>query len=123
MEGILSRPDLTSNGKFVLGKVDILSAVDYVKLWGKVTGNEVEVVEASIEDVDKVFPTWSREMGTMLEYWNWTRVEGLERLSQVSWTAAEICKQPWWPVDAKPFTAVNKRHTSTSCSSGSQGLQ
>jgi hypothetical protein len=42
VEGILSRPDLTSNGKFVLGKVDILFAVDYIKLWGKVTGNEVE---------------------------------------------------------------------------------
>jgi hypothetical protein len=41
VEDILSRPDLTSNGKFVLGKVDILSAVDYIKLWGKVTGNEV----------------------------------------------------------------------------------
>jgi hypothetical protein len=42
VEGILYRADLTSNGKFVLGKVDILFAVDYIKLWGKVTGNEVE---------------------------------------------------------------------------------
>jgi hypothetical protein len=58
VESILSRPDLTSNGKFVLDKVDILSAMDYIKPWGKVTGNEAEVVETSIEDLGKVFPTW-----------------------------------------------------------------
>jgi hypothetical protein len=73
VESILSRPDLTSNGKFVLDKVDIFSAMDYTKPWGKVIGNEAEVVETSIEDLDKNFPTWSREVGTTLEYWNWAR--------------------------------------------------
>jgi hypothetical protein len=55
VEDILSRPNLSSNGKFVLGKFDILSANDYIKQWGKSTGNGVEVVETRIEDLEEVF--------------------------------------------------------------------
>jgi hypothetical protein len=39
---ILSRSDLASNSKFVLGKVDILSAVDHIKPWGEMTGTELK---------------------------------------------------------------------------------
>jgi hypothetical protein len=66
-EAIVSQPGLTRNGTFLLEQVDVLSANDYIRLWGKVTGNEEEVVQPSVEDLDEVFPTCGLEIGLILE--------------------------------------------------------
>jgi hypothetical protein len=60
-EAIVSQPGLTRNGTFLLEQVDV------IRLWGKVTGNEEEVVQPSVEDLDEVFPTCGLEIGLILE--------------------------------------------------------
>jgi hypothetical protein len=64
------RAPRVSLGKFVLAKTETLSAADVLAAWSRATGHAAEYVEVSLEDFDKVWPGWGREMGMMMAFWD-----------------------------------------------------
>jgi hypothetical protein len=78
---ILSKPEV-SLGKAVLAKAATVSAGDVLATWSRVTGHVAEYVQVSLDDFDKMWPMWGREMGVMLAFWNEARDK--------SWSGEEI---------------------------------
>jgi hypothetical protein len=66
---IAKQPNLTLPGKYVLATTDLMTAGDLLNTWTEVTGKPAEYVEISLEDFDRLWPLWGREMGIMLKFW------------------------------------------------------
>jgi len=79
---IANKPELTLPGKFVLAETDATTTGSILKSWGQITGKETEYVEISLEQYDRLWPGWGREMGTMLKFW--------EEYGDRSWTGEEF---------------------------------
>lgn len=45
-----------------------------LQIWGQATGKETVYVKiSSLDDFDRVWPMWGREMGVMMAFWDETR--------------------------------------------------
>lgn len=82
VRGILSNPAKTLRGKYVLGRVEILTSQQYLDLWAKVTGKTAQFIRISYEDYYKLYPNWGEEMGRMLKLW--------EEVGEKSWSGQEL---------------------------------
>lgn len=83
VSGILRRPDLTLPAKFVLATTgEKLTQNEILQAWGRATGRDVEYVEISLKDFDRLWPKWGLEMGTMLKMW--------EDLKENSWGGEKV---------------------------------
>jgi hypothetical protein len=94
---IVKKPEFTLPGKFVLANTESTTAGALLETWAKVTGKETEFVQVGLEQYDRLFPKWGREMGLMMGFWEkypglqaWSgedlvveRDLGLERMSGV----------------------------------------
>jgi hypothetical protein len=94
---IVKKPEFTLPGKFVLANTESTTSGALLETWGKVTGKETEFVKVGLEQYDRLFPGWGKEMGVMMEYWEkfpglqaWSgqdvvveRDLGLERMSGI----------------------------------------
>ncbi|KAH7395562.1 hypothetical protein BKA64DRAFT_61705 [Cadophora sp. MPI-SDFR-AT-0126] len=66
---ILAQPAATQR-KYVLATVEDTTIGGLVKSWGEATGRDSLYVEiASIEEYDKVWLMWGREIGLMMKFW------------------------------------------------------
>jgi len=51
--------------------------------WSKLTGKETEYIQVDLEQFDRLWPKWGREIGFMLQFWeewgdrSWTGEEGI----------------------------------------------
>jgi hypothetical protein len=54
---------------------------DVLRTWSEVTGKPTEYVQISLEEFDRLFPAWGKEMGTMLKMW--------EELGDKSWSGED----------------------------------
>lgn len=78
---ILRAPKV-SLGKFVLAKTETLSAAEVLATWSRATGHAAEYVRVSLDDFDKMWPVWAREMGLMMAFW--------DEAKEKSWSGEEI---------------------------------
>ncbi|KAH7370088.1 hypothetical protein BKA65DRAFT_387582 [Rhexocercosporidium sp. MPI-PUGE-AT-0058] len=66
---ILAQPGLTQ-GKFVLASVENTTISGMLQAWGEATSKDTLYIElASIEEYDKIWPVWGKEIGLMLKFW------------------------------------------------------
>ena len=68
VRAILAQPQLTLPGRYVFIQTDPLSIADTMKLWSRITGKEGMTVEVSLEDCDKLWPAFGRELGLQLKF-------------------------------------------------------
>jgi hypothetical protein len=53
-----------------------------LRTWSKATGKESQYIQVGLDDVDRLWPAWGREMGTMVRMW--------DELQDRSWTGEEV---------------------------------
>ncbi len=73
---------MTLPGKFVLASTESLTTGQLLSTWEEVTGKKAEYVEITLEDFDRLWPMWGKEMGLMLKYW--------EEVGERSWSGEEV---------------------------------
>lgn len=96
---ILRRPEI-SLGKAVLAKTATLSAAELLATWSRATGHAAEYVQVSLQEFDRVWPTWGQEMGIMLEYWD----EAKER----SWSGEDVLEAEELGVDVDGLVGLEE---------------
>lgn len=79
---ILQQPQLTLPGRTVLAETETRTAKNIVKLWSEVSGIPAEYASISLNHYDNLWPKWGREVGLMLQFWDYAR----ER----SWIAEDV---------------------------------
>lgn len=77
--GVVAHPELTLPGKAAVLFTEQMPLGDFLKLWGRVTGRETEFIQVSLEQYDRLWPVWGREMGMMMQYF--------EEAAQKGWGA------------------------------------
>ena len=82
VKAILTQPQLTLPGKFVLADVETTTMGGILRTWSKATGKESQYIQVGLDDVDRLWPAWGREMGTMVRMW--------DELQDRSWTGEEV---------------------------------
>lgn len=82
VSAILRRPDLTLPGKFVLAATDVMPHGEVLKLWGRATGKGTEYIEVTLDDFDRLWPMWGKEMGSMMQMWR--------DLGDKSWSGEDV---------------------------------
>ncbi|KGO69801.1 hypothetical protein PITC_042640 [Penicillium italicum] len=70
---ILAQPQITLPGRTVLAETETLTAKDMMKLWSEVSGTLAEFVSISLDHYDALWPKWGREVGLMLQFWDYAR--------------------------------------------------
>jgi hypothetical protein len=50
--------------------------------WAKITGKETEYIQVGLEQYDRLWPQWGKEIGLMLQFW--------EEYGDKSWTGEEV---------------------------------
>ncbi|KAM0311558.1 hypothetical protein ACHAO8_007061 [Botrytis cinerea] len=70
---ILQQPQLTLPGRTVLAETETRTARDVLKLWSEVSGIPAEYVSISLDHYDALWPKWGREVGLMLQFWDYAR--------------------------------------------------
>lgn len=74
---ILAQPQLTLGGKYVYGKVDVLTTGDFLKLWEDVTGKNAAYVQVTPEAYRTLWgPLWGDEVAVMLRWWEHEKING-----------------------------------------------
>ncbi|KAG4434744.1 hypothetical protein IFR05_009770 [Cadophora sp. M221] len=96
---ITKKPELTLPGKFVLGSVESLTTGDILKSWSEATGKEAEYVQITLEDFNRLWPMWGREMGEMLVYW--------EEFGDKGWSGEELVTKEDLGLDF-PFVTIKQ---------------
>lgn len=66
---ILAKPQV-SQGKYVLGRVEMTTMGEMLKAWGEVTGKQTAYVQTSHAEFNAVWPMWAEEMGLMMQFWH-----------------------------------------------------
>ncbi|TGO16957.1 hypothetical protein BTUL_0022g00580 [Botrytis tulipae] len=79
---ILQQPQLTLPGRTVLAETETRTARDIVKLWSEVSRLPAEFVSISLDHYDALWPKWGREVGHMLQFWDYAR--------EKSWIAEDV---------------------------------
>ncbi|KFY97937.1 hypothetical protein V500_01855 [Pseudogymnoascus sp. VKM F-4518 (FW-2643)] len=69
VSSILKRPNLTLPGKFVVAAVEEMTHGEILATWGRATGKETEYIEVILDDFDRLWPMWGKEMGLMMQMW------------------------------------------------------
>lgn len=67
VHAIIRQPELTLNGKYVFVATETITMGKLFEYWSEATGKEVEYVEISLEDFDRLWPKWGREVGLDLK--------------------------------------------------------
>ncbi|KAL2851920.1 NAD(P)-binding protein [Aspergillus pseudoustus] len=70
---ILKQPHLTLPARTVLAETETRTAKDVVKLWSEVSGTPAEFASISLDHYDNLWPKWGREVGLMLQFWDYAR--------------------------------------------------
>jgi hypothetical protein len=70
---ILKQPHLTLPARTVLAETETRTAKDIVKLWSEVSGTPAEFASISLDHYDNLWPKWGREVGLMLQFWDYAR--------------------------------------------------
>jgi NmrA-like family len=96
---ILRAPEISLR-KFVQAKVATLSAGDVLATWSRATGHAAEYVKVSLEEFDRVWPVWGREMGLMLEFW--------DEAKEKSWSGEDIIGAEELGVDVGSLVGVEE---------------
>lgn len=65
---ILSQPLLTKGGQYVLASVGTMSMGEMLKKWSDLTGSPSVYVKVTLEEYDKLWPMWGREVGLNLQF-------------------------------------------------------
>lgn len=68
VRSILAQPHVTLPARYVFIQTDPLTIADTMKVWCEVTGKEGVTVEVSLEDFDRLWPAWGRELGLQLGF-------------------------------------------------------
>ncbi|TGO36847.1 hypothetical protein BHYA_0113g00200 [Botrytis hyacinthi] len=79
---ILQQPQLTLPGRTVLAETETRTAKDIVKLWSEVSRLPAEFASISLDHYDALWPKWGREVGLMLQFWDYAR--------EKSWIAEDV---------------------------------
>ncbi|TEY49875.1 hypothetical protein BOTCAL_0282g00010 [Botryotinia calthae] len=79
---ILQQPQLTLPGRTVLAETETLTTREILKLWSEVSGIPAEYVSISLEHYEALWPKWGRELGLMLQFWDYAR--------ENSWIAEDV---------------------------------
>lgn len=66
---ILKQPSLTLPSKYVLAATETITAGDMLSLWSEVTGKPALYLQTSLEDYDRLWPKWGKEVGLMFQFW------------------------------------------------------
>jgi len=83
-----------------LAKAETLSAGDLLAAWSRATGHAANYVKVSLDEFDKVWPVWGREMGLMLEFWDDAKDE--------SWSGESIIGAEELGVDVGSLVGVEE---------------
>lgn len=67
---ILSQPQLTLPGKYVVTDTEPTTAGELLEIWSKAAGKQVEYVRVSLEEYDAIWPKWGMELGIMFQFWD-----------------------------------------------------
>ena len=70
---ILQQPQITLPAKIVLAETGTRTAKDIVKLWSEVSGTPAEFASIALDHYDNLWPKWGREVGLMLQFWDYAR--------------------------------------------------
>ncbi|KAF7892093.1 hypothetical protein EAF00_008395 [Botryotinia globosa] len=60
-------------GRTVLAETETRTARDIVKLWSEVSRLPAEFASISLDHYDALWPKWGREVGLMLQFWDYAR--------------------------------------------------
>ncbi|KAI9650251.1 hypothetical protein NHQ30_000264 [Ciborinia camelliae] len=66
---ILKQLSLTLPSKYVLAATETITAGGMLNLWPKVTGKPALYLQTSLEDYDRLWPKWGKEVALMLQLW------------------------------------------------------
>lgn len=70
---ILQQPQITLPAKTVLAETETRTAKDILKLWSEVSKTPAEYASISLDHYDNLWPKWGREVGLMLQFWDYAR--------------------------------------------------
>lgn len=57
-------------GKYVVGRVETFTAASMLELWSEATGKAAAFVQISLDDYEKLWPSWGTEMALMYLWWD-----------------------------------------------------
>ena len=83
VRAILSNPDKTLHGKFVLAYVEETTAGAMLQTWGKAQDKQVQYLQVDEKTFNNIWPMWAEEMGVMMQFWedfgnkSWAGEEGI----------------------------------------------
>ncbi len=83
VKAILSNPDKTLPGKFVLAYVEETTAGAMLQTWGKAQDKQIQYVQVDEKTFNAIWPKWAEELGIMMQFWedagdmSWTGEEGI----------------------------------------------
>ena len=83
VRAILSNPDRTLHGKFVLAYTEETTAGAMLQTWGKAQDKKIQYVQVDEKTFNAVWPMWAEEIGIMMQFWenagdkSWTGEEGI----------------------------------------------
>ena len=83
VRAILSNPNKTLNGKFVLASTEETTAGAMLQAWGKAQGKQTQYVQVDEKTFNAMWPMWSEEIGVMMQFWenagdkSWSGEEGV----------------------------------------------
>ncbi len=83
VQAILSAPDMTTHGKFVLAHVEETTAGAMLQTWGKTQNKETQYVQVNQKTFNALWPMWAEEIGVMMQFWesagneSWGGEEGI----------------------------------------------
>lgn len=76
VKAIVEQPEKTQNGAYIVAAVATLTAKEWPTLWAKEQGAEVELINISKEDHERLFPhpRWTEEWALMMDYFKYVPV-------------------------------------------------
>ena len=83
VQAILSAPDKTTHGKFVLASVEDTTAGAMLETWGKAQHKNTQYVQVEEKTFNTLWPVWAEEIGVMMQFWesagddSWGGEEGI----------------------------------------------
>ena len=69
VKAILSQPEKTLNGKFVLAYAEETTAGAMLQTWGKAQDKQTQYVQVNDETFNAIWPMWAEEIGVMMQFW------------------------------------------------------
>jgi len=78
VEAVIKKPELTLPAKYVLAEVETVTTGKLVELIAEISGKMIEYVQVSVEDYNKVWPSWGLEVALQQITW--------ESVGDKSWT-------------------------------------